>query len=322
MAAAGLVDPTKVGRYPVILSDALLGKKSSEVYTGVRYNHNPDTPPPLAKVKQSASSKSTYDLTFQDGGIHRYRGTRAGEDGKYVLIFDPAREAFILHRVDSTFNMNLISTPENKDADSLRQNYPHLKNTGTASGKAKGSTAQGAKGNKAKAQEKEQPKPRPLPKKRDAKSDEEEDSDDDDGGLVVEFPGGREPGSNRDFSPAFPPRRFSEFVAHADEEEDADGEDDDMSEEEYFKLPSPMNFQTTSTPAATQQSNAQPQSQPMQADESESEEDEEFETVSAPAPMPVQQQEDEDDDMDVDLEAALEAELEADQSESDVSEED
>lgn len=36
MAATGIVDPTKAGRYPVVLSDALLGKRSSEVYTGVR----------------------------------------------------------------------------------------------------------------------------------------------------------------------------------------------------------------------------------------------------------------------------------------------
>jgi hypothetical protein len=36
MAAAGIIDPTKVGKYPVVLSDALLGKRSSEVYTGVR----------------------------------------------------------------------------------------------------------------------------------------------------------------------------------------------------------------------------------------------------------------------------------------------
>ena len=36
MASAGLLDPTKAGKYPVILSDALLGKESSEAYTGVR----------------------------------------------------------------------------------------------------------------------------------------------------------------------------------------------------------------------------------------------------------------------------------------------
>jgi hypothetical protein len=36
MAAAGLVDPTKAGRYPVVLSDALLGKKQGDVYTALR----------------------------------------------------------------------------------------------------------------------------------------------------------------------------------------------------------------------------------------------------------------------------------------------
>lgn len=35
-AAAGIVDPTKTGKYPVILSDALLGKSAKEIYTGVR----------------------------------------------------------------------------------------------------------------------------------------------------------------------------------------------------------------------------------------------------------------------------------------------
>lgn len=34
--AAGIVDPTKAGKYPVVLSDALLGKNPKEVFTGVR----------------------------------------------------------------------------------------------------------------------------------------------------------------------------------------------------------------------------------------------------------------------------------------------
>lgn len=33
---ADLVDPTKAGKYPVILSDELLGKPSTETFTGVR----------------------------------------------------------------------------------------------------------------------------------------------------------------------------------------------------------------------------------------------------------------------------------------------
>lgn len=36
MAAPGLIDPTKPGKYPVVLSDALLGKPSKEAYTGIR----------------------------------------------------------------------------------------------------------------------------------------------------------------------------------------------------------------------------------------------------------------------------------------------
>lgn len=34
--AEGVIDPTKVGKYRVVLSDALLGKESKEVYTGIR----------------------------------------------------------------------------------------------------------------------------------------------------------------------------------------------------------------------------------------------------------------------------------------------
>ena len=32
----GVVDPTKAGKYPVILSDALLGKSSKESFTGIQ----------------------------------------------------------------------------------------------------------------------------------------------------------------------------------------------------------------------------------------------------------------------------------------------
>jgi hypothetical protein len=40
MAAAsplpGMASPTKAAKYPVVLSDALLGKPSKETYTGIR----------------------------------------------------------------------------------------------------------------------------------------------------------------------------------------------------------------------------------------------------------------------------------------------
>jgi hypothetical protein len=41
MAAPGVLDPTKAGQYPVILSDELLGKPSKETYTGIRCEWRP-----------------------------------------------------------------------------------------------------------------------------------------------------------------------------------------------------------------------------------------------------------------------------------------
>lgn len=35
-AGNGLIDPTKTGKYPVILSDTLLGRTQKDVFTAVR----------------------------------------------------------------------------------------------------------------------------------------------------------------------------------------------------------------------------------------------------------------------------------------------
>ncbi|KAK4236340.1 hypothetical protein C8A03DRAFT_17006 [Achaetomium macrosporum] len=130
MAAPGVIDPTKAGQYPVILSDALLGKPSKETYTGIRFNHRPtlssDTAPSTARLKKSAKDES-YNLGFDDqGDKYQYNGVRTHDDGNYVLIFDPARKAFVLHRVDSTFHMNLTRTPTESNAENLRKQFPHL----------------------------------------------------------------------------------------------------------------------------------------------------------------------------------------------------
>ncbi|GAB1312121.1 hypothetical protein MFIFM68171_02331 [Madurella fahalii] len=154
MAAAGLIDPTKPGRYPVILSDALLGKPSKEAYTGIRYNHRPtlssDTAPGTARLKKSAKDGS-YNLGFDDqGNKYQYNGIRTTDDGNYVLIFDPARKAFVLHRVDSTFHMNLTRTPTDTNAESLRKQFPHLDvKSGAASKPQKGKAADRAGTSKA-----------------------------------------------------------------------------------------------------------------------------------------------------------------------------
>ncbi|KAK4189238.1 RNA polymerase II transcription elongation factor-domain-containing protein [Podospora australis] len=132
------IDPTKAGKYPVILSPELLGKPSKETYTGIRYNHKPtlssDTAPSTARLKKLAPG-GTFSLGFDDnGGRYAYKGVRTTEDGKYVLIFDPKRQAFVLHRVDSMFHMNLVRTPT-ENVETLRKKFPQLevKSDGSAS---------------------------------------------------------------------------------------------------------------------------------------------------------------------------------------------
>ncbi|KAB5562801.1 RNA polymerase II transcription elongation factor-domain-containing protein [Coniochaeta sp. 2T2.1] len=126
---AGMVDPSKAGKYPVVLSDALLGKPSKESYTGVRYNHKPDVSDPnstTARLKQS-NKDGTFNLGIDDNGNrYTYNGVRTTKDGNYVLIFDPARQVFVLHRVDSLFHMNVTRTPGNTDVESLRKQFPQL----------------------------------------------------------------------------------------------------------------------------------------------------------------------------------------------------
>ncbi|KAI1101203.1 RNA polymerase II transcription elongation factor-domain-containing protein [Jackrogersella minutella] len=349
--AAGIVDPTKAGKYPVVLSDALLGKDSKEVFTGIRYNHKPTlsspTAPAQARIKQAPSSSlskknlASYDLSFKDdGGSYKYKGTRGVEDSQYVLIFDPVREVFVLHKVDSMFNMNLVQTPSADHDESLRQDYPQLvSHSISSSAKAAGPTSSGKKSTKATGEEKKttkrksapkakieekptlampekKPPPKPVTTSKPSKTiDEEDESSDDDLGLTIENPGGQAPRAQRDFSPnIFGLRRFSDLVQETEEGEndDADGEDDDDDNFEHFKLPSPINRQMQQTSAIQQPTQ-------VNGDDEEEDEDEEMEDVGQ---QPTEADEPGLDD-EMDLEAALLAELgEVDAAqESDVSEE-
>ncbi|XXH05864.1 hypothetical protein Hte_012305 [Hypoxylon texense] len=324
----GIVDPTKAGKYPVVLSDALLGKDPKEIYTGVRS-------PAQARIKPSSSKKGppSYDLSFQDdGGRYQYKGTRGVEENQYVMIFDAAREVFVIHKVDSMFNMNLVQTPSNDNATSLRQEYRQLESHSNSSAKAASKQSAKAKNEekktaakprkpatKSKAQEKpsasvpdKKPPPKPTAttkKQRPAAAESEEESSDDDLGLTIENPGGSVPSVSRNFSPnLFGIRPFSDFEQQNEEEEqdDADGEEDD-DDYEHFKLPSPINHPVPGG------SVSQP---PPQPDEDE-EEDEEMEDV--PQGQPANDEDPAMDDEDL-IEAALLEELEGAQ-ESDVSEE-
>ncbi|KAI5867769.1 RNA polymerase II transcription elongation factor-domain-containing protein [Durotheca rogersii] len=346
--AAGIVDPTKAGKYPVVLSDALLGKDPKELFTGVRYNHKPplssSTAPAQARIKPAPSTSKkgapSYDLAFQDdGGRYQYKGTSGAEKSQYVLIFDPAREVFVLHKVNSMFNMNLVRTPSNDNAESLRREFPHLEahssstsakaaaSAGGSKSAAKGGNDQKKTAAKSRKQaappveekprlampEKKAPPPPPKPaannKRRQASEEEDEESSDDDLGLTIENPGGEAPSTNRDFSPIFGIRRFSDFVQQngEDDQDDADAEEDDDDAFEHFKLPSPINHQMPNA-APHIQANAE-------EEEEEDEEDDNMEDVQHEQPAEAEEDPGQED---IDLEAELMAALE---EESDVSEE-
>ncbi|KAK2608667.1 hypothetical protein QQS21_002778 [Conoideocrella luteorostrata] len=270
---AGLIDPTVAGKYPVILGDGLLGRTSNDIFTGIRYNHKPtlssSDAPNQARLKPSLPGKTdSYDLAFtDDAGSYAYAGSRNTDSNQYVLHFDPERKAFILDKIDSTFNMNLTRLPGNSDPERLRRQYPHLDSQPTAPKRAaakktsatkdtsKSSTAKPQakepKRNKDQQKKKQQAKevalsfPEPAKESPKAKSksfeDEEDEDEDDDGGLLIEYPGA-DAAKQTDFSPAFPPpRRFDDFMDQRDSEaDDADGESDDEPDND-FKLPSPVN---------------------------------------------------------------------------------
>lgn len=274
-APPGVVDPTKPKSYPVILSDALLGKSSKEALTAIRYNHKPelssDTGPNEAKLKPSPSDDDTFNLSFyENGGKFAYNGTRSAKENQYVLIFDPERKAFVLHRMDSMFHMNLARTPYNSDAQELKEKYPHIDSnvrptTDKKTSKAATSKARetGNKKNSADSKKRDPPAAKTEPPEAEAKSSQksqadknnkpkkqqrnrspaesEDDEDEDgDGGLLVEYPdpAPSAPVRGQDFSPAFPTaiRRFSEFVRdegpESDEDADAEYDEEDILGEE------------------------------------------------------------------------------------------
>lgn len=169
---------------------------------------------------------------------------RTSGDGQYVLIFEPANKRFVLHRVDSTFDMNLVKAPWEDDPSTLRSQYPQLAAPAKSeaqppqrrtSKSAKNSTVAKAEPKRRKAAEKPK-KSKPPP--REPTPEEEGESDD---VLTIEYPDG--PSSSQPYkfqsTPVFQ-RNVSEEVS----DEDAEGEEyeDEMNQDiDHLKLPSPAN---------------------------------------------------------------------------------
>jgi len=255
--AAGAIDIDRPGKYPIVLSDALLGKASKEVYTGIRYNHKPDpsSSDSTTSMHLKPSDSTSYDLSFKDSSDkYSYHGARTSGDGKYVLIFDPAKKHFVLHRVDSTFDMNLVSAPWAQDPSTLRSQYPQLETPQSKISAAqppqrkpskvtkKAATVAKAETQRKKVEKVKKPKPPPSPKE---EEEEEEESEDD--GLTIEYPDA--PSSQKAYqyqatsTPVFR-RDPSEDASEEDSDADAEGEDDDEERNQdvdHLKLPSPAN---------------------------------------------------------------------------------
>lgn len=170
---------------------------------------------------------TNYDLEVPaDERTQTYNGVRITDDGQYVLIFNPEKQHFVLHRIDSTFDMNMVNAPA----------YPSLPpSTGTQVGnKLTGKSAPATK--KALAKKvaaprapKAAPKRAPAPKKKAPREPTPEpDEDSDDGGLIIEDPPPLPAPVNHYTSNRVVGLRDREASEEmSDEDEDAEGEDYD-----------------------------------------------------------------------------------------------
>ncbi|KAG9247128.1 putative neurogenic locus notch like protein 2 [Calycina marina] len=251
----------KAGKYPIVLSDALLGKASKETYTRIQYSHKPNA----SSLSDSgflnlspSKSGTNFDLAPSDNSdSYTYNGKRTSENGQYVLIFDREQLHFVLHQVDSTFDMSLVDTSWEHDTATLKSQSDQLAHsTSPPSGTPVRRPAKAAKTAPAAKVMKAIPAPkaakpaiapRAEPKRRKSvqakkkapvrEPTPEEDSDD---GLTIEYPDASAPPQNYDYQPTpIFQRNDSEEIS----DEDAEGEDDEERNQDvdFLKLPSPSN---------------------------------------------------------------------------------
>jgi hypothetical protein len=180
------------------------------------------------RLQPSKSDASDYDLSFaDDSGKYKYNGVQISGDGQYVLIFNPEKKHFVLHRLDSTFDMNLVNAPWEKNASTLRSQYPQL---GSATNPpAKTAQRKPSKSSKNMALTKPEPKRRKstqAKKKPPVREPSPEDKDDSDDGLTIEYPDAR---TTQQYKPQ--PEVILQQNA-SDEEEEEEEEDEEEDEDE------------------------------------------------------------------------------------------
>jgi hypothetical protein len=177
--------------------------------------------------------------------MYSYTGGRTSGDGQYVLIFDAPNKRFVLHRLDSTFDMNLVKAPWEDNASTLRSQYPQLETTAPPTPETKLPQRRTSKSAKKAAPAKAEAKRRksadkpkvPKPPPREPTPDEEESDD----GLTIEYPDG--PPSSQPWKSQSTPV-FQQNVDEDVSDEDAEGEeyaDERNQDVDLLKLPSPSN---------------------------------------------------------------------------------
>ncbi|RFU31170.1 hypothetical protein B7463_g5168, partial [Scytalidium lignicola] len=247
--AAPSIDLDRSAKYPIVLSDALLGKPSKHLYTSIRYNHKPDSSsdaPDPAFLQISDSDPTTYDLsTSNDSDQYVYNGARSSGDGKYVLIFNPAKKHFVLHHLDSTFDMNLVKAPWDDNESSLRSSYPQLETTSPSQPQRKQSKAAKSQSTTSaatdvKRRKAEKPPKKSKPKARSPTPESEADNSDD--GLTIEYPDGSAPAQYRyQSTPVFRREPSEEEVSEEDSDDEQDYQKERNEDVDPLKLPSPAN---------------------------------------------------------------------------------
>lgn len=129
-----MIDPTKQGEYPILLGDKLANKHGAAAsFINITYNHKSKsaTANQRAKITRSPLSQDIYNLAITDKAgnaeqttlEYKYRGSidpsmpiQDSETRNLVLVFDPARKAFILEPVSASLHFNLRSAPgKNKE---------------------------------------------------------------------------------------------------------------------------------------------------------------------------------------------------------------
>ena len=200
---------------------------------------------------RSTNASSSFELSYDDrSDRYEYAGSRTSGDGQYLLIFDKQAQHFVLHRVDSTFDMNLISAPWQQDAEELRSQYPQLDPQPKANPTPAPTQRSQKKITKAAKPMAVAPRSVPAskaapkrtkvekPKKAKEPSPEPEVEDDSDDGLTIEYPGGK------------PPDRYSfnntPIFNRAPSESDEDAQalqqvEDKNQDVDMLQLPSPAN---------------------------------------------------------------------------------